>query len=93
VLGIVIALVMVYLFTRYLKEERDRQSEMTREVTAALMQSSSSNEKLSLVLDKNLQKMEDVSTKNDINESEARLVRLHNTTHAKLDSIKKEISK
>lgn len=83
VLGIVIAGFMGYFFVKYLREERDRQSEMTKEMTAALVQSSNSNEKLSEVLDKNLQKMDNISTKKDILDTEHRIVR-------KIDQLKEK---
>lgn len=93
VLGILIAGFMGYFFVKYLREERDRQGAMTEKMTRALLQSAVSNEKLSEVLDRNLQKMEDISTKEDLATTESNLSRLHKVTHAKLEDIKKEMSK
>lgn len=91
VLGIVIAMVVGYFSIKYLKQFSDSNVAMTEKTTAALIQSASSNEKLAEVLDKNLARMDNVSTKDDIKEVKKLIEDKYEYTSKKLDKINGEL--
>src|SRR5690606_15385126 len=91
VLGIAIAMIMAYFFVKYIKQFSDSNIAMTEKTTTALVQAAHSNEKLSEVLDKNLARMDNVSTKDDIDKVKNLIEKKHRETSRKLDKINGEV--
>lgn len=90
VLGIALAIIIFWFLQKQNNKQTKEQLQITREVTSALIQSSESNEKLSRILDKNLEKMDRLPTRDDVKDVSDVISKKHEIIERKLDSIIKE---
>lgn len=90
VAGIGIALVFLVIVWRQATSDRKEYASLTREVVSAMSKNASTNEQLSNVLDKNLERLDGVATKEDIVQLRDFAKSQHESTRRLMRSVKKD---